>query len=179
MALFGMHKKKDAEEAKSKAEPKEKMESFALDLNAENVMMLYKKCRPSDASKEVYSIVFQQKNLGFSKDSAPLLLDAAAVKENLSYIWFLFGQLQTAHQKKPYLPIKDVLKKYDGTFWTKDKAAPMYLMHLGIAAAVMLPPDGSTKTALIGSDLAPTFSPNDPLFDEWIKHYTPKASDHS
>ena len=167
MALFGIFNKKSAEEANSKAEPEKKAETFVLDLTAENVMKLYKKCRPTDATKEVYRISFQQKERGFPEDSTPLLLDAAAVDENLSGIWYLFGQLKTVHLQLPFLPIKDILKKYDGTFWTKDKSAPMYLMHLGIAAGVMMAPTAAEKASFIGTDVLSTLSPNDPEFADW------------
>lgn len=173
MALFGMFNKKSTEEAKLKAEPEEKIESFVLDLNNENVRKLYEKCKPTDATKEVYRVVLQKKELGFPEDSVPLLLDVSAVDENLSSIWYLFGQLQAVHQvvhdqyQSPFLPIKDILKKYDGTFWTSDKAAPMYLMHLGIAAGYMMPPVALTKNAFIGTDVLSTLSPNDSEFVNW------------
>lgn len=145
-----------------------------LDLSTESVKNIYLACRPTEKSTNVYSIIFQQKALGFSKDSTPLLLDVNSIEENISNIFFLFGQLKTVHLKSPFLPIKDILKKYDNTYWTKDKAAPMYLMHLGIAASVILPPDAQTKTSLMGPDVLPTFSPNDPLFNEWVKQYKPR-----
>ena len=141
-----------------------------LDLNAESVKNIYLACRPTSETKELYRIIFQQKALGFPDDSTPLLLDAKAVETNLSNIFYLFGQLKSIHLQYPFLPIKDILKKYDNTFWTKDKSAPMYLMHLGIAAGAMMPPTAETKSAFVGNDILPTLSPNDPDFQNWYEN---------
>lgn len=140
-----------------------------LDLNSENVHKLAKICGATQNSKFVYNIIFQQRKLGYPKDSTPITFDADIMDEYAPTIFYLFGQLHTIHNNFHTLPIKDILKKYDRTIWGNDKVTPLYLLHLGIAAKVINPPDAKTNCCILSPDVTPTLSPNDPNFEQWYE----------
>ena len=161
MALFGMFGNK---ENKQKTEKK----TFdALDLNSKNIRDLATLCAADPTSKSVYPISLQLKEFGYPKDSKPLYFDVARIKENIPTIFYLFGQLDIVHRNFHALPLKDVLMKYDKSFWSDDKGSPILLSHLALAAKVMNHPDAKTNSCIMSSEATPTLSPKDPNFPEW------------
>ena len=145
-----------------------------LDLNAENVKKIYEDCQINENTQEYYEISLEQTDFGYSQNSKPLYFDANLLNSNIPNIYFLFGQLKSSHEPTYFLPIKDILKKYDGTSWSNQKVSPIYLLHLGIAAGAITPPNLKLKSCILAEDLIPTFSPNDPQFEEWYKDYKQK-----
>lgn len=138
-----------------------------LDLNSETIKELTQSCSVTPTSKEFYKVIFEQIPMGYPKDSKPFIFDADAFDKIRPNIYYLFGQLKLIHDKKHNLPIKEILKKYDDTIWTKDKIAPLLLLHLGIGAGIILPPNAQTKSCVLRTDILPTISPNDPNFEKW------------
>lgn len=109
--------------------------------------------------------------MGYPNDSRPISLDAECVDKNTVQILYMFGQLQIAHEHRGFLPIKDCLKKYNGTFWSNEKSSPIFLLHLGMAAGIIFSPHAETKSCLIIKDIPPTLSPEDSGFSEWYPKY--------
>ena len=140
-----------------------------MDLNSESIKDLIIKTRITPITKEVYEISLEQTSFGFQKNSKPLAFDANALDENIPNITYLFGQLQSIHERLHVLDLKDILKKYNGTFWSKEKTTPVYLLHLAIAAGLILPPQSTSKQCLIMQEIYPTISPNDPNFQSWYE----------
>ena len=69
-----------------------------------------------------------------------------------------------------YPSLKDVFKKYDGTSWSDKRVSPIYLLHLGIAAGAITPPNLKLKACIFSDDLRETLSPKDPDFPEWWEY---------
>ena len=147
------------------------MENFVpLDLNADNVAKIYSDCQIIESTTRYYEISLEQEDFGFPKNSKPLYFDASLLNAHIPSIYYLFGQLKTAHEPTFFLDIKDVLKKYDGTFWSDKRVPLFYLLHLGIAAGVITPPEFKTKKFIFSDDLRETLSPKDPDFPEWWEY---------
>ena len=97
-----------------------------IDLNSEIVKEIMQNCSVTKNSKEYYKVVLEQMPMGYPKDSKPLLFDADNFDENIFNFYYLFGQLKVVHEKKHLIPIRDTLKKYDGTIWAKDKVDAIF-----------------------------------------------------
>ena len=147
------------------------MENFVpLDLNADSVAKIYEDCQIVESTTEYYEISLEQEDFGYPQNSKPLYFDASLLNANIPNIYYLFGQLKTAHEPTFFLSIKDVLKKYDGTYWSNKKISPFYLLHLGIAAGAITPPNLNLKVCIFADDLRETLSPKDPDFPEWWEY---------
>lgn len=182
MALLGLFGKKNEKAAAREAEiPVEtkveaiskdvKIDEYVADLNRESVIQLVKACRLTEKSREAYEISLEQTAFGYSKNSLPLAFDADVLDEHSTIIGYLYGQLQTTHNDLHAVPLKDILKKYDGSYWANEKNAPLYFLHLLIGAGILLPPTADTKQCLIMKEMPPTLSPEDSGFSEWYPKY--------
>ena len=144
------------------------MEKYVpLDLNADNVAKIYNDCQITESTTEYYEISLELEDFGYPQNSKPLYFDVSSLNAHIPSIYYLFGQLKNAHEPTYFLGIKDVLKKYDGTSWSDKRVSPIYLLHLGIAAAAITPPNFNLKACIFADDLVPTLSPKDPNFSEW------------
>ena len=146
------------------------------DLNFETIKELFLECLPvKGKSKNISAVCLQQVLSGFPKDSDPIYFDTDKLDENQAFVRYLFGQLYSIHQGERDLKLADILKKYNGYLWCKDKAASIFLLHLGMGTKIIAPPDATTGSCLVFDGTYPTLSPKDPRFDEWYKLYKEKV----
>lgn len=146
------------------------------DLNFDTVKQIFQDCIPvGEQSKNICAVYLQQIARGFPEDSEPIYFDKDKLMENAENIRYLLGQLYTVHKGDTMLKIADILKKYNGYLWSKDKVASLFLLHLSIGAEQFSPPSADQMSCVIFEKIEPTLSPKDPRFKDWIKTYTPKT----
>ena len=86
---------------------------------------------------------------------------------NVKNVRYLLGQLYTLHKAEFFLHLSDVLKKYNGYLWSKEKIAGIFLLLLGIGTGNVTPPEAENMRSLLNGDIEPTLSPKDPNFPKW------------
>ena len=146
------------------------------DLNFETIKNLFLECLPVQGkTKNISAVYLQQAASGFEKDSEPIYFDTDKLDENREFVRYLFGQLYAIHQGEIDIKLTDILKKYNGYLWCKDKAASIFLLHLGMGTKTISPPDANTGSFLVFGGTYPTLSPKDPRFNEWYKLYEEKV----
>lgn len=151
----------------SKLEPK--------DLNFETIQQIFKDCIPvGNQTKNITAVSLQQISGGFPKDSDPVYFDTDKLEENKQNIQYLLGQLYAIHRGDVLLHMSDILKKYNGYLWSKDKIASIFILHLGMGIGQFSGPSAENLSCLIFEKIEPTLSPKDPNFEEWYKGYKQK-----
>ena len=151
--------KKD-EETRDKFEPK--------DLNLETIKQIFQDCMPVEGKTKKYrSIILESVDKEFSKNSDKLYFDRDKLKENKLNIMYLLGQLYAVHRGDRSLKVSDILKKYNGYLWSKEKFASVLILHLGIGIDQFSSPDAVQLSCDIFDAIEPTLSPKDPRFPIW------------
>ena len=139
-----------------------------VDLNFDTVRAIFIECLPvKGKTKNISAVYLQQAASGFPKDSEPIYFDTDKLDENRGFVQYLFGQLYGIHKGERDIKLTDVLKKYNGYLWCKEKEASVFLLHLGMGTRTIAPPDASTMSFLVFDGTYPTLSPKDPNFPEW------------
>ena len=139
-----------------------------MDLNFETIKQIFIDCVPvGEQTKNICAVTLQQIARGFPKDSEPVYFDTDKLDANKKTIRYLVGQLYVIHRGDILLPVSDILKKYNGYLWSKDKVASLFLLHLGIGTAQFSGPSAEHLSCLIFEKIEPTLSPKDPNFPAW------------
>ena len=151
-----------------------------IDLNEENIRSIFSDCIATEQTpvEDIISTTFIESDIQTPIPS--IQLSRSCLSENSLTIAYLTGQLENVHKGKLIFHINDGLKKYDGSYWTKDKMAVFSLYYLSTVTGVLpfFKPSPSLKTFVSDLNenpfLEPTLSPDDPNFEEWAKDHTIK-----
>ncbi len=151
-----------------------------IDLNEENVRVIFARCLLKDKSKMTRDVVTEgilfPGILGYSGDDLELIsFDKKAILDNKKNIEYLFGQLYATHNlDRTSLHLEDFSKKYSNKEWAADKVNILRLLYMGCCPetdCVSCFNHKKNDTTFLPDDLKPTLSPNDPNFPEWwAKH---------
>lgn len=150
-----------------------------IDLTEENVEKLYEICKARPGTKDTYVMNIIENDTS----GTAYLFDVDALEHHQKEIAYLFGQLAVVQEKQERLhscKLVDVIKKYDGSVWTRDTAVLVELLHLGtfFDYAVLIHKIDDTHIAVLNTNLlTPTRSPRDPRYLRWWKEEKVKWSD--
>lgn len=140
-----------------------------IDLTEENVLKLYEACEARPGTKDTYVMNIIETDTS----GTAYLFDVDALEHHQREIAYLFGQLTVVQEKQEKLhdcKLVDVIKKYDGSVWTKDTARILELLHLGtyFDYAVLIHKIDDTHIAVLNTNLlTPTRSPKDRRYMQW------------
>lgn len=147
-----------------------------IDLNEEDVRVMFERCLLRDKSKMTRDVVTEgilfPSILGYSRDDLEFIsFDKKTILDNKRNIEYLFGQLYATHNlDRTSLHLKDFSKKYSDEEWAADKVNVLRLLYMGCCPetdCVSCFNHKKNDTAFLLDDLKPTLSPNDPNFPEW------------
>ena len=143
-----------------------------LELNEGNVQAIFNRCLATKNTKELARATLFPPTRGYKEGTEKLIyFDKEALLKNKKSIEYLFGQIQEVHvlQKEKRVNIDDYNTTYTGEHWTRDKAALLTLLYLGVSSdtLVISPFRAEDDTSLISPRIRPTLSPKDPNFPAW------------
>lgn len=133
-----------------------------LELNEENVVKVYKKCRYTDDSAD-YTPAYMYSN----RNDVVYLFDTAKLKENAKAIEYLLGQTIVAHNGEERFRFPYLSLKHDNQMWTEDHIMLSKLIMLGIGSGIItsiVPPENMVN---IKRSIKKSLSPNEDGFEAW------------
>lgn len=146
-----------------------------IDLNEDCVNALFASILADSATpkENKQACVPFQKVFGYEEESPMIFFNKTNLNNSktIRKIRYLWGQLELVH-KNGLLEPAAIVKKYDGTIWTKDQSTVMKLIYLGNASLTIGP-----FTAKFGNSsfakgaVVPTLSPLDPKYADWFQQY--------
>ena len=151
-----------------------------IDLNEENIRNIFSNCIATEQTpvEDIISTTFIESD--FQTPIPSIQLSRSCLSENSLTLYYLTGQLDNVHSGKSVFHVNDGFKKYDGSYWTRDKMAVFSLYYLSCVTNVLpyFKPSPALKTyvshLIENPFLQPTLSPDDPNFEEWAKDHTIK-----
>lgn len=145
---------------------KKSAEFKPIDLNAQNVHAIFRRCLVHADTEEIESSVLFSRFAGYEKSSDAISFDAKKLTASAEVIEYLLGQLKLVHDAKAKVNFSNIAQKYDNTLWTKDITAVAELLHLSMSSGFCSSFLASSKSAVF-VPLLPTLSPQDSKFAEW------------
>ena len=119
------------------------------DLNEGNVQAIFNRCLATKNTKELARATLFPPTRGYKEGTEKLIyFDKEALLKNKKSIEYLFGQIQEVHvlQKEKRVNIDDYNTTYTGEHWTRDKAALLKLLYLGVSSDTLVISNARTST---------------------------------
>ena len=159
-------------------------EFHPLDLNEDNVQVIFDRCLTKKDSKNRSTARLFLNILGYEKDDkTPITFDRDILVQNKKNIRYLYGQLDCVHTGKylsEWLPVTDFAKTYTGEKWTQKAGILLELLYLASNGdiAIIVPFEKmKNDSTLIHPSIKPTLSPKDPEFPEWWEQHKAEWED--